>query len=246
MEGLINLENLNTQVRKAILPFCQAMIGLHGDNLKSICLYGSGVGEDFIRRGSNINLLFVMDRIDLPDLKKSLKLIKKGRKKGIVPLLLTRQHMESSTDTFPIEFLEMKDNYVSLYGKDILSQLEVNSKNVRLQCEQQLKGGLIRLCQVYLEAGMKERKIRSLLVSSLTSFIPVFRSLLRLKGKPLPLKKREIIGNLEKEFGVKGDSFLKILQMKEGKEIGVSLEKLFSDYLEEIERVCVICDKMEV
>lgn len=246
MDILVNLEKLNSHVRKVMVPFSQAMIALHGDNLKSISLYGSAVGEDFIPKKSNVNLLLVMERIDPPDLKKSLKLINQGRKKGIVPLLLTVEHMKSSTDTFPIEFLEMKENYILIYGKDILGELEVNSRNVRLQCEQQLKGGLIRLYQVYLEIGMKEKRIRSLLVNSLTSLIPIFRSLLRLKGKALPVKKRDIISDLEREFTVNGGLFLKVLEMKEGKKVKDNLEKLFGDYLEEVEKLCIICDRMEV
>ena len=246
MDILVNLEKLNSHVKKVLVPFSQAMIALHGDNLKSISLYGSAVGEDFIPKKSNINLLLVMERIDPPDLKKSLKLINQGRKKGIIPLLLTVEHMKSSTDTFPIEFLEMKENYILIYGKDILDELEVNSRNVRLQCEQQLKGGLIRLYQVYLEIGMREKRIRALLINSLTSFIPIFRSLLRLKGKALPVKKRDIISDLEREFTVNGNLFLKVLQMKEGKKVEDNLEKLFGDYLEEVEKLCIICDRMEV
>lgn len=246
MDILVNLEKLNSHVKKVLVPFSQVMIALHANNLKSISLYGSAVGEDFIPKKSNINLLLVMERIDPPDLKTSLKLINQARKKGIVPLLLTVEHVKSSTDTFPVEFLEMKDNYVLIYGKDILGELEVNSRNVRLQCEQQLKGGLIRLYQVYLEAGMKKKRIRSLLINSLTSFIPIFRSLLRLRGKALPVKKRDIISDLGKEFSVNGDVFLKILNMKEGKKVEGNLEKLFGDYMEEVEKLCIICDKMEV
>ncbi len=246
MDILVNLEKLNSHVKKVVVPFSQVMIALHGNNLKSISLYGSAVGEDFIPKKSNINLLLVMERIDPPDLKTSLKLINQARKKGIVPLLLTVEHVKSSTDTFPVEFLEMKDNYVLIYGKDILGELEVNSKNVRLQCEQQLKGGLIRLYQVYLEVGMKKKRIRSLLINSLTSFIPIFRSLLRLKGKALPVKKRDIISDLEKELPVNGEVFLKVLEMKEGKKVEGDLEKLFGDYMEEVEKLCIICDKMEV
>ncbi len=246
MDILVNLEKLNSHVRKVLVPFSQAMIALHGDNLKSISLYGSAVGEDFIPKKSNVNLLLVMKRIDPPDLKMSLKLINQGRKKGIIPLLLTVEHIKSSTDTFPIEFLEMKENYVLIYGKDILGELEVNSRNVRHQCEQQLKGGLIRLYQVYLEIGMKEKRIRSLLVNSLTSLIPIFRSLLRLKGKALPVKKRDIISDLEREFTVNGRLFLKVLEMKEGKKVKDNLEKLFGDYLEEVEKLCIICDRLEV
>jgi len=246
MDILVNLEKLNSHVRKVLVTFSQVMIALHANNLKSISLYGSAVGEDFIPKKSNINLLLVMERIDPPDLKTSLKLINQARKKGIVPLLLTVEHVKSSTDTFPVEFLEMKDNYVLIYGKDILGELEVNSRNVRHQCEQQLKGGLIRLYQVYLEAGMKKKRIRSLLINSLTSFIPIFRSLLRLKGKALPVKKRDIISDLEKEFTVNGGIFLKVLEMKEGKKVKDNLEKLFGDYLEEVEKLCIICDRMKV
>jgi len=246
MDILVNLEKLNSHVKKVLMPFSQAMIALHGDNLKSISLYGSAVGEDFIPKKSNVNLLLVMERIDPPDLKMSLKLINQGRKKGIVPLLLTVEHMKSSTDTFPIEFLEMKENYILIYGKDILGELEVNSRNVRHQCEQQLKGGLIRLYQVYLEIGMRKKRIRSLLINSLTSLVPIFRSLLRLKGKALPVKKRDIISDLEREFTVNGALFLKVLEMKEGKKVKDNLEKLFGDYLEEVEKLCIICDRMEV
>jgi len=246
MDVLLNLEKLNSHVKKVVVPFSQAMVGLHGDNLKSISLYGSAVGEDFIPKKSNVNLLLVMERINLPDLKKSLKLISQGRKKGITPLFLTVEHMESSTDTFPVEFLEMKENYILIYGNDILKELEVNSRNVRLQCEQQLKGGLIRLYQVYLEIGKREKRIRSLLINSLTSFIPIFRSLLRLRGKVLSVKKRDIISDLEREFTINGDIFLKVLQMKEGKKVEDNLEKLFGDYLEEVEKLCIICDRMEV
>ncbi|MFB0526175.1 MAG: hypothetical protein ACETVO_01735 [bacterium] len=246
MDILVNLEKLNSHVKKVLVPFSQAMIALQGDNLKSISLYGSAVGEDFIPKRSNINLLLVMGRIDPPDLKMSLKLINQARKKGIVPLLLTVQHVKSSTDTFPVEFLEMKENYILIYGKDILGELEVDSRNIRHQCEQQLKGGLIRLYQVYLEIGMRKKRIRSLLINSLTSFIPVFRSLLRLKGKVLPVKKRDVISDLEREFAVNSGIFLKVLQMKEGRKVEDNLEKLFGDYLEEVEKLCIICDRMEV
>lgn len=246
MDVFFNLEKLNSYVKKVALPFCQAMVRLHGDKVKSILLYGSAVGEDFIPQRSNINLLLVMEKIDLFDLKRSLKIISQARKKSVVPLFLTIEHMNSSTDTFPIEFLEMKENYILIYGSDVLKELEVDSRNVRMQCEQELKGGLIRLYQVYLEIGMKEKMIRSLLINSLTSFIPIFRSLLRLKGKGLPIKKRDIISDLEREFAINGDIFFKVLQMKEGKKVKDNLEKLFADYLQEVEKLCIICDRMEV
>ena len=99
MAELINLNSLNEKVRKTVQPYCDKMVKIHEKNLKSISIYGSASGEDFIPGKSNINVLAIMDRIDPPDLKKSLKLIASGRKKGIVaPLLLTVEHIRTSTE----------------------------------------------------------------------------------------------------------------------------------------------------
>ena len=80
---LINLDSLNEKVRTRLGPYCGELLKLHGDNLKSISVYGSSAGEDFAAGMSNINLLVVMGRIDPPDLKKSLKLVSSGIKKKI-------------------------------------------------------------------------------------------------------------------------------------------------------------------
>lgn len=249
MANLVNLDSLHRDVRKIVEPYCDKMVTLHGDNLRSIVVYGSAVGQDFVLKRSNINLLIVFQRVDPPDLEKSLKLIQHGRKRRIIaPLFLTKRHIETSVDTFPIEFLEMKENHLVLYGEDLLSELEIKMDNLRLQCEQQLKGRLIRLRQAYLEIGRKKREIESLIFDSLTTLIPTLRNMLRLKGIYPPATKQEVIGLVAENFSVNGDLFSQVLAMKRG-ELKIRKDeskRLFGDYIEEIERLGMIVDEWKV
>ncbi len=247
MAELADLQSLPEKVREIVEPYAKSMLELHGDNLDSIVVYGSSTGKDFIRGKSNINLLLVFKKLDLPDLKQSLKLVAKGRKKGIIaPLFLTETHIKTSTDVFPIEFLEMKENHLTIYGCDLLKDLDISEGNIRLQCEQQLKGKLIRLRQSYLEIGLKRKGIEALLNESLTSLIPVFRNMMRLKGAEIPLAKDEVISKVASEFSVDGNVFLSILRDKSGDEKigGTEAHEFLGKYLEEIRKLAVAVDKL--
>ena len=248
MNKLVNTENLPQQVRKVVEPYSINMLKLHGDNIKSIFVYGSSTGKDFVPGKSNINLLLVFNELNLSHLKSSLKIVAKGRKQGIIaPLFITENHIRTSLDAFPIEFLEMKENHVTVYGEDILKPLEIAKSNIRLQCEQQLKGKLIRLRQAYLEIGLTRKGVENLLIESLTSLIPTFRNMLRLKGKEVPLEKEKIINNISSAFNVDGETFLSVLKDKRGDEkiAGVEAEEFLGRYLGEIQKLATAIDELK-
>ncbi len=246
MAELKNLDKLNTKVRERIEPYCKEMIEIHGDNLKSICVYGSSTGVDFVQGKSNINMLIVMGRIDPPDLKKSLSIVKKGMKRDIVaPLMLTVDYMKTSNDVFPIEFLEMKENHILIYGLDLLKDLQVEDNNLRLECEEQLKGGLVRMYQTYLEVGLSEKRISELMIHSITSFFPVMRNILRLRGEAVPVKKNEIIRRISSVAHVDGNVLDQVLELKNTGKTRGGLEKLFGDYMEEIEKLTVFIEDVK-
>ncbi len=248
MSELINLDSLPRRVREIVEPYSRHMIKLHGDNLESIIVYGSSAGKDFIPGKSNINLLLIFKEIEMGDLKRSLKLVARGRKKGIIaPLFLTEKHIKTSADVFPIEFLEMKENHIVICGWDLLEELKVEKGNIRLQCEQQLKGKLIRLRQAYLEIGLKRKGVEALLIESLTSLIPTFRNMLRLRGREVPLEKDEVINKVASEFEVDGEVFLSILRDKRGDEkiAGVDADEFLGKYLEEIRKLAIAADELK-
>lgn len=247
MQTLKNLDKLDAQLRKILQPYLNKLLEIHQNNIVSIFVCGNATGTDYVYKVSNVNLFIVLERLEFQDLQKSLKVVSGGISKKIAaPLLLTRRHMETSTDVFPVEFLEMKENHLLLFGEDILESLEVNSENIRLFCEEQIKGKLIRIRQAYLEIGLKRKGIEALLKESLASLTPVFRNLLRLKGKTPPIRNEEVYQQLCAEFDLDKDVFLAILHdSKNDEKIGAQdVEVFFERYINQIQKLAIAVDQL--
>ncbi|MFC1631469.1 hypothetical protein ACFL2I_02840 [Candidatus Omnitrophota bacterium] len=247
MNNLKNLDQLNPQASKLIEPYLNRLLEIHQGNIVSVFVCGSAAGADYAPKVSNINLFVVLEQLGLKDLQKSLKVVSRGIKNKIsAPLILTRKHIQTSTDVFPIEFLEMKEEHVLLYGEDLLTDLEINPVNIRLFCEEQIKGKLIRIRQAYLEIGLKRKGIEALLKESLSSLTPVFRNLIRLKGKTPPIKKEDIYLQLAQEFELEQNVFLAILRdTKNDEKIDAQdVEVFFERYIAQIQKLAIAVDQL--
>ena len=247
MVNFINVEKLLPEVRECLLLYMEEMLKVHNDKILSIFVYGSACGGDYIKGISDINSAVVFKQMDFAQLKASLKRIRVGIKNKITaPLFLTPEYIKSSCDTFPIEFLEMKENHILIYGEDFLKNLQIDPVNIRYICEEQLKGKLIRMRQAYLENGLNEKAIKALMIESLNSLMPIFRGLLRLRGITPPLFKEEVIGLVGDYFNVGKDTFIAILKDKKNIEKihRRKLETLFVDYLEQIKNLAEAADKL--
>ena len=108
MAKFLNLEKLPEKVIPVLRSYLKKMIEIQGNNLIAASVYGSAASGDFSPKSSDLNLLLICEKVDLPDLKKSLKLVDKGiRKRITAPLFLTREYLKTSADVFPIEFSDM-------------------------------------------------------------------------------------------------------------------------------------------
>lgn len=164
---------------------------LFGANLKSVALYGSAASGEYEKRFSDYNLLVVADRWDFAALKKSAPMIRKWVQAGNPPpLLFTQDQLQRSTDIFPIEFLEMKEHHRILHGEDFLKDLEIRTENVRLELERELKTNLIKLRERFLLTADIPKQTQKLLLEASSTFLTLFRNVLRWRGiSPLPSKK---------------------------------------------------------
>lgn len=241
MIPLKNVDKLPSSVRKLVTTYLKKLIHILDKDIHSVILFGSAVTEDFIHKRSNINLLIVCNEFKLHRFSKARKLIAWGRKRGIVaPLVLTQIYIKNSADVFPMEFLEMQDNRLSLYGEDILEHFNINTEHLRLECEQQLKGKLMRLRQSFLEIGAHP----SIITESINSLVPIFRSIHRLRGMVVPAKKGQLIASLS-AIGVDTEVLLLALDIKKGK---YKLKKkewepFLEKYIAEVEKLCEWIDR---
>ncbi len=243
----LRLDPVRQDVRKRIEPYLRRLLDIHGDNILSVVLYGSATGVDFSPKNSDINFLIIFKELGFPQLNRSLKLISDGiQKKIAAPLFLSHTHIETSKDVFPVEFLEIKDNNKLLYGAELFKDMEIAERHIRLFCEQQIKGKLIRLRQAYMEIGLKKKGVEALMKESLYAIMPIFRALLRLKGvKPL-VGKEGVLGQLTGAFGLESDVFVAILKDKKdddriaGRDAAVYFEK----YIGEIKKLAIAVDQI--
>ena len=237
------------QKHKDILnDFTKNLENIFQNNLVSVILYGSAVSGEFLEDYSNLNLLIVLKTTDPDILRLATGLIGKLKFKRINPLFLTEEYIKSSSDVFPIEFLDIKEHHSVLMGKDVVGDIQIDIRNLRFQCEQELKQKLLYLQQQYLRINRDKLAIKNLLFRSFTSILHIMRSALRLRGKTPPVSKIDILREMAIEFQVRIDVLKRILVAKEHpmELTNKEAEGLFINFLKELETLVRIIDQLKL
>lgn len=238
MLELINIDKLPLDVQGKVNEYCRKLLDIHGANVTCIAVYGSAAGINFVPGVSDINIAVVFRALDFEVFKKSVPLSVMGRKHKITaPLFLTADYIKNSLDVFPIEFGEIKDNHLVICGEDVFSALTIEAKHIRLLCEEQIKGKLLRIRQAYLEHGNDPKVLKALLGDSLHALMPIFRQLVRLRGEEPSVDKVQILDQLAKLFALDTSSLLSIHQEK-SRIVPMSLDQTeihLRNYLQQLE-----------
>jgi predicted nucleotidyltransferase len=229
------------------VPLTQDYLKVFGKELVSLILYGSAASGSYIRGKSDINLLVVLTVAGMDKLGDAPEMVKMWKKRRVaVPLMMTKSFINSSLDCYPIEFLNMKNNHIIIYGENVLRDLIFNPADLRLQIERELKGKLILLRQGYLDVEGKERQLKQLIGHSFTAFTSIFNALLYLKNNAIPQDRRNTIKELANYFAIDTDVFIQCADVREGKNnlSGEDVIRLFKRYVQEVEKIGNIVDEL--
>ncbi|MCX5697512.1 MAG: hypothetical protein NTU54_06070 [Candidatus Omnitrophica bacterium] len=241
----MELNEIDIRVKNAFDNFVLQASERLKNSLKSVILHGSIVSGEHIPRHSDINILLVVDKVDI-DILDAIAGIKTKTSAGrIVPLVLSDNYIQNSTDTFPIEFLEMQKHHTVLWGNDPLAGLKIDPKNLRHQCEWELKSKIITMQQLYINTRGNARAAGDFLIRNLTSFIVVFKHILGLKnvlvdGQP------EVLEKICDEFGLEKDIFLEILHARQGKLKIKDAASSFARFLSALNKLSEQIDKLSL
>lgn len=220
---------------------------LFSSDLISIILYGSAVGKDFQPGKSDINFMIVLSDEEIEHIDKAFKTISKWQKRKVaIPLFLTEQYIQTSTDVFPIEYLNFQRNHILVYGKDVLTELSFDPDDVRLQCEREIKGKLLVLRETYLGTEGKGKALRTVIRDSIQAFVAIFTALLFLKDKEIPKMNQAVIRSACEVFGLNIEIFERLLVVK-GEKIKLreeEMKNLFKGYLKEVRKLSKIVDAL--
>jgi predicted nucleotidyltransferase len=229
--------------------FIDDLRATHGKNLAAVILYGSAAAGDFIPQQSDYNILIALRKIAPIDLRNAHASIREWHKLGHpVPVYFTVSELQNAADVFPIEFHQMEAARKVLYGTDVLADLKISDSYLRHQVEYELRSKLILLRRQYIPSSESVAGLKNLMAESLSSFAALFSAVLLLSGIQPPVKKHEIVALVVQQHGLDGVVFEKIFNIRErnfAEELtDGAANRLFADYMEQIERVIDAVDKV--
>lgn len=120
------------------------------------------------------------------------------------PLLINREFVSTSLDSYPLEFLDIVSaSYSNLLAKeDLLQDLKFVASDLRLQIERELKGKWLITRLAVLEQKKKPKALAATLQMSIRSIIPALKGFCYLANRPIPKSFGEIIAQAGAVVGI--------------------------------------------
>lgn len=222
---------------------------IYKEKLISIILYGSAATYGFNPKTSDINLIVIIENLTAQDLKTGHSTIKKWIKtQNPAPLFIDSKEWLNSTDVYALEYSDIKERYKIIYGENLVSELNIDKKDLRLQCESEIKHILVKLRQAYL-LNCKDKDIIKLLIkNSSKSIIAIFRAILRLLNEDVPHEHEEVVKKLSEKMEFDHNIFLDILLFRENKKKFNSkeLENVIQKLIDSLDQMLGYIDKFEI
>lgn len=239
---------LDSKGERTVAEVCDQLRSALGGKVVAIALYGSAAGPDWVAGSSDINIVAVVDSLGHEDLRAVRPRVAAWRKKGVAtPLLLDRRFLGSAVDVFPMEFYDIREGHRLLFGEDVFSTLSINDEHLRYQCEHEARGKLLRLRELYLEIGADRRRLRTLMLDSLTTFLTIMRHLTRRDGLPPPRPYADVLRTFRGIFHRDLPVTERLLEMKLSNVAWTGdEEETFRGYLSEIEELVATIDGLNV
>jgi hypothetical protein len=202
----MTLDDLVEQLRKAF-----------GDELRSVVLYGSAAAGEHIARQSDYNVLVLVDSIDLEFLTREAAITRAWAEAGNPPpLTLTLQEWRSSGDIFPMEYADILQHHKVLHGSAPFEGMSVDRADLRLQLEQQTMGKLLQLRSAILASGGDRKRLLEMLGASLSTFMVIFRSVVRYLGEDAPSDYEALCKRVTALTGIGTEQFARVVRHVRG------------------------------
>ncbi len=210
-----------------------------GDNLVSIVLYGSAAREDFHEQFSDVNLLVVLQQLQPASFAALSTVLQwwSREEKLRPPMLMTVEELRESADVFAIELLDIQRSHKTLFGKDVVTGVEIPMNLHRVEVEHELRTTLLRLRHHFLLSPSNDDELRAVLAKSITSVLTLFRHALIALGENPPEAKPQVLEIAGQVFGLEVQPLRSILALRDGGPHSENLSELYHAYMSAIQRV---------
>lgn len=201
-----------------------------GENLVSAFVHGDCMMEGFNAITTPWTMSFVLKSNTAADLLPLQKLIKEAQLEGIqFCYFFTPKEILSSADVFALEYLHISMKHEVICGKDSFYGFIPGKNDLRLECERELRGLLIRLKHhMIYSTKLKENPFAQVE----QELLPILYGVYFLKNGTYPENHQEVF-SLYPELHVNSVK-------------AENLEELYTKYIETLNKIVNDVDTMEV
>ena len=240
--------DLPATVQKGLERFCNRLQDALGDRLESIIVYGElAKKEQYQSRTSTANVLVVVKEVSVEVLAQIAAPLRKGvRDFRLAAMVLSEDELRSSTDVFPVKFLDMQEHHLLLCGRDVFAELPIAEDHIRLRCEQEIKNLMLRLRSFYLGRAHRMNLVERTLTTTISSFLNNLRALLLLKTGEAPVLKTAIAKTAAEEFQLDAKLLNEILALdgRKPRPKAAELKQLYNSFMATVQKAASVVDQL--
>lgn len=216
-----------------------------GENLASVVVYGSAAREDFHEEFSDVNVLVVLQQLQPSSFAPLSQVLHwwSHEEKLRPPMIMTLAELRESADVFAIELLDIKRSHQTMFGADVVADIQVPMNLHRVEVEHELRTTLMRLRHHLLLSPDNNEELRAVLAKSISSVLTLFRHALIASGKDAPQDKAQVISQASEGFSVDGKPLQAILELRSDSKQPGDLRELYHAYMVAIQKVIHELDK---
>ncbi len=217
------IETIINDLQEFFVPTVQE---LFGDDLHSVIMYGSAAKGTYVSGVSDVNLLMLASNTHPAEIMQLGNRAKKQIKKHRLSLqFLTVAEFENSADVFPMEYLDIKNSHILVWGTNAVEEIEIKNTNLRHQVEERLRGSVHALRQALFASQGKAKLLSEVLKDWFGSQTALFRALLRLAEAPtVPENPRELVDSVGATFKIEPSDLYPLLKLRDGDKQGNASE----------------------
>lgn len=232
---------------EAAQRFAWELEATYDAELVSVVLYGSAARGEYTPGVSDLNLLVLLRELSPAALRRGTEAARAWVAEGNPPpLMMSLEEWRGSADVFAIELADMRDAHLVLAGMDPFEGLRIEPADLRLQCERELKGKKIQLRERYLLFAGSPEELGEVLVRSFSTFLVLFRTVLRLTGDDAAADGESVVRRLGEQVGFAPAPLLEIhrARARGGVLRPAADDPVVVGYLDAVARVTAYVDRL--
>jgi hypothetical protein len=217
---------LPATLRPGLDAYGRQVRDLAGPRLVSLTVFGAVLTPDW-HAGRPIHHALVLTADDLQLIGELSALGPGAAELGLAaPLVATPRLLETTRDSFPLEWLEIASCHEVLVGSDLFHGLVFAPEHVRLQCERECAVLAIALRQRLIRA---HRRQAVALADLAEHALRVLRGWLHLLGAELPAAPSALIAAAAPALGMDLQPLVRALGGERGMEVATGLHRILTE-----------------